>query len=283
MIDLTTTEFALTKETQEVLRKLVRELHKKALSNDNEHVPRNELWFEVNSDWVSFSIPNSLVDEAVANVAKIALNPENWRKITVLRCPVCGRRVRETETDLIGIFPDDENIQILFCPEFDQRFRGQHVVAFKWDGEWKQPSYFYHNPERDGLIEVKKGSYDNVTLYLLYLEAISGDNVNFKRPNLEWMRAKILWKNGEPVGYYAYSVDAHKYPTLHQIFVRKKFRRQGHATMMLNDFLNSFPGTVLIEDPNEATQNLLVKLSLARRVDRGIESTGRIMFLPGGI
>lgn len=142
MIDLTTTEFALTKETQEVLRKLVRELHKKALSNDNEHVPRNELWFEVNSDWVSFSIPNSLVDEAVANVAKIALNPENWRKITVLRCPVCGRRVRETETDLIGIFPDDENIQILFCPEFDQRFRGQHVVAFKWDGEWKQPSYF---------------------------------------------------------------------------------------------------------------------------------------------
>lgn len=29
MIDLTTTEFALTKETQEVLRKLVRELHKK--------------------------------------------------------------------------------------------------------------------------------------------------------------------------------------------------------------------------------------------------------------
>lgn len=31
MIDLTTTEFALTKETQEVLRKLVRELHKSSL------------------------------------------------------------------------------------------------------------------------------------------------------------------------------------------------------------------------------------------------------------
>lgn len=71
---------------------------------------RNELWFEVNSDWVFFFIFNSFVDEVVVNVVKIVFNFENWRKIIVLRCFVCGCRVREIEIDLIGIFFDDENI-----------------------------------------------------------------------------------------------------------------------------------------------------------------------------
>lgn len=278
VIDLTTTEFGLTKETEKKLRKLVRELQQKAISHSDDPTLEKKLWSSISGDGVYFAITDDFVDEAVVKVAKIALDPKNWRKVTVLECPVCGRRVRDTETDLIGIFPDDESIQILFCPEFDQRFRGQHVVAFKWRGKWKQPSYFYHNPKRDGLVEVKKGSYDNVTLYLLYLEAIAGDDVNFKRPNLEWMKAKILWKNGEPVGYYAYSVGVHEYPALHQIFVRKKFRRQGYARLMLEDFLGSFEGIILIEEPNEATQNLLVKLGLARHIKGGIESTGRVRF-----
>lgn len=68
---------------------------------------------------------------------------------------------------------------------------------------------------------------------------------------------------------------------MHIIGVVKEHRRKGYGTLMIRDFLQSFPGKVAFEAPNEAVCEILVKLGELEKGESGYRSKGRVCFLQG--
>jgi len=199
-------------------------------------------------------------------------------------CPVCRHTVYAKRENMVTPLSTDK-IKVLLCPRFYIKNKElfNHLVAIKFYGEWRDPQSFLKNPQRDGIVPVKPGTEDEVTLYLLWREAREEGYTIFRLPRLEydWIKAKILWVNGTPVGYYLES-KIRGIPLLTQLYVRSGHRRKGYGTKLVQDFLDSHPeGIVGIESPNENSLKLLEKIGLIEKVENGYKSKGRIGFYHG--
>ncbi|XP_070759986.1 soluble lamin-associated protein of 75 kDa-like [Enoplosus armatus] len=109
------------------------------------------------------------------------------------------------------------------------------------------------DPARDGAVEVETLG-ERIVLYILNrviyrAKEMSSEELPFLCHG-EKDNAKILWKNGEAVGFYSvkpsgslcksFSTRSYQLPVMDSIFVRKCQRGKGFGLQMLEDFVLSF-------------------------------------------
>nr|XP_026250526.1 protein FAM169B [Urocitellus parryii] len=111
------------------------------------------------------------------------------------------------------------------------------------------------DPTREGLVKVQSFG-ERIVLFVLNviifgrLERSLDDDDMFFLPHSVKERAKILWRNGAAVGFYTTNVKGslcgdgtgacYLLPVFDTVFVRRKHRRQGLGTAMLQDFCETF-------------------------------------------
>ncbi|XP_051952609.1 protein FAM169B isoform X2 [Xyrauchen texanus] len=131
------------------------------------------------------------------------------------------------------------------------------VVALYLQGKWWPIADVLKtsNKSRHGLMLVET-VMERVVLFLLsqvifgILEQSLGEDLYFSAYSL-WENAKILWQNGEAVGFYTIknkgslcdgcTGQSYQLPVLDTMFVRSYWRRNGFALQMLEDFCSSQP------------------------------------------
>nr|XP_055029310.1 protein FAM169B isoform X3 [Misgurnus anguillicaudatus] len=131
------------------------------------------------------------------------------------------------------------------------------VVAVYLHGKWWAIGDVLKTSDksRHGLVLVKS-VMERVVLFLLsqvifgIMEKTLKDDLYFSAFSL-WEHGKILWHNGEAVGFYTikkkgslcdgYTGQSYQLPMLDTVFVRSHWRRTGLALQMLEDFCLSQP------------------------------------------
>ncbi|KAK9974370.1 hypothetical protein ABG768_022471 [Culter alburnus] len=107
-------------------------------------------------------------------------------------------------------------------------------------------------PSRTGLIKVSTLG-ERIVLYVLNRIVLrhekSSEDVSFLC-HCEHESAKILWKDGEAIGFYSYKpkgslcrnflTQCYQLPVMDTVFVRKCHRGKGHGVKILEDFVDSF-------------------------------------------
>ncbi|XP_056093887.1 midasin AAA ATPase-domain containing protein [Rhinichthys klamathensis goyatoka] len=107
-------------------------------------------------------------------------------------------------------------------------------------------------PSRTGLIKVSTLG-ERIVLYVLNRIVLrnekSSEDVSFLC-HCEHESAKILWKDGEAIGFYSYKpkgslcrnflTQCYQLPVMDTLFVRKCHRGKGHGVKILEDFVGSF-------------------------------------------
>ncbi len=193
-------------------------------------------------------------------------------------CDRCGELVTCTSDNMamFALFPE------VLCPKEECVDKGEdglcdnHLLAIQYRKSWYPPSHFLRSEGRVGLIRTS-GQKERVALSILNSEAKLDDSSFMHVPKT--VDSKMLWMDGNAVGYYTYTRTNSNYPlpTLHQIFVRKENRRRGYATLMLNEFLSDFPkGNVGIESPNRDFLQVLIKVGHFANVKGKFRALGRI-------
>jgi len=191
-------------------------------------------------------------------------------------CDRCGRVVAVAPWNML-LSP---HFEVLYCPNCEDNGM-YYVIAIKYRRKWRRPNEFLFYEGREGLVKVSS-LRDRITLFVLWRlakkEASEFRSIDTVIDN-KLFHAKILWKQGEAIGYYTYTTEKNRLPTLREIFVRKEYRRRGYATQMVQDFLDTFKGPVGIESPNKHSLELLQKIGLVERTEKGYRSTGRVYFV----
>ncbi|XP_056110909.1 LOW QUALITY PROTEIN: protein FAM169B [Rhinichthys klamathensis goyatoka] len=166
---------------------------------------------------------------------KVEVTCENIGRLAFLRdgdlsCFILALHTPEDETQVVAVF-----LQGKWCPVGD-------VLKTS-------------NKSRRGLVLVES-VMERVVLFLLsqvifgILERPLGEDLYFSAYSL-WEHGKILWQNGEAVGFYTVkkkgslcdgcSGQSYQLPVLDTVFVRSHWRRTGLALQMLEDFCLSQP------------------------------------------
>ncbi|XP_016383448.1 A-kinase anchor protein 9-like isoform X2 [Sinocyclocheilus rhinocerous] len=145
----------------------------------------------------------------------------------------------DTEKKLLALFsPDDSNTIV-----------GLYLLDRWWGVEDVLKTA---EPSRTGLIKVSTLG-ERIVLYVLNRIVLrnekSGEDVFFLC-HCEREAAKILWEDGEAIGFYSFKpkgslcrnfvTQCYQLPVMDTIFVRKCHRGQGHAIKILEDFVGSF-------------------------------------------
>ncbi|XP_016130818.1 titin-like isoform X2 [Sinocyclocheilus grahami] len=145
----------------------------------------------------------------------------------------------DTEKKLLALFsPDDSNTIV-----------GLYLLDRWWGVEDVLKTA---DLSRTGLIKVSTLG-ERIVLYVLNRIVLrnekSGEDVFFLC-HCEREAAKILWKDGEAIGFYSFKpkgslcrnfvTQCYQLPVMDTIFVRKCHRGQGHAIKILEDFVGSF-------------------------------------------
>jgi len=209
-----------------------------------------------------------------------------WEEESVdtINCDICRMELTCTSDNFLTGFPPPS--VAIGCPicndaKGDHHLHS-HLVGIKYRNKWWPPTFFLHQKGKDGFHKIK-GIRSKITFCILLGEAKSEKNIFFLTPsNMDWI--KLLWVNGDAVGYYMSNLvhlkDAPDEPCLRQIYVRQSFRGMGNATKMILDFLNNNEGHVCIESPNEPILSILHKLDLLEKIANGkYRSKGRISFV----
>ncbi|KAJ8248809.1 hypothetical protein GJAV_G00227990 [Gymnothorax javanicus] len=162
-------------------------------------------------------------------------------------------KISHNNIECLSIFGDDDPMHTILalCDPTLQT----HVVAVYLNGKWWPLSDVLKtsSTSRSGLFTVRSVG-EKVVLFLLS-QVIFGvlerppDLDTYFAPHPEKEVAKILWKDGEAAGFYtvkekgdlcdSFSGRSYLLPVLDTLFVRKRFRRQGLALNMLQDFCES--------------------------------------------
>ncbi|XP_072518054.1 uncharacterized protein fam169ab isoform X2 [Salminus brasiliensis] len=165
-----------------------------------------------------------------------------------------GRKVRISLSN-VGFVPLyganlKHKVLALFTPE--DQFT---AVALLLDDQWYAVDAILRtaNPSREGLLKVRSVG-ERIVLYVLNrivyrTTEMSAGEVPFLCHG-ESDYAKILWKNGEAVGFYSvkpkgsvcsnFVSQCYLLPVMDSIFVRRGHRGKGHGLQMLEDFVDSF-------------------------------------------
>ncbi|CAH2274355.1 Hypothetical predicted protein [Pelobates cultripes] len=135
--------------------------------------------------------------------------------------------------------------------------RRESVLAIYLNGRWWPVDEILRSsvPGREGLIQVQTFG-ERIGLFVLNCLVCgfteggeSEDGVCFL-PHSAGELAKILWHHGEAVAFYTYKIKGSLYndrsshcyllPVLDTLFVRKRWRRHGLGTRMLQDYCQTF-------------------------------------------
>ncbi|MBN3277924.1 F169A protein, partial [Polyodon spathula] len=138
----------------------------------------------------------------------------------------------------------------LFAPE-DQFTAAALYLAEQW---WAVEDILKTSvPSRNGLVKVRSLG-ERIVLYVLNrivyrTQEMSTSQVPFLCHS-ESDFAKILWKDGEAVGFYSvkpegslcssFLTQCYQLPVLDSIFLRKQHRGKGHGLQILEDFVDCF-------------------------------------------
>ncbi|XP_041101996.1 soluble lamin-associated protein of 75 kDa-like isoform X2 [Polyodon spathula] len=138
----------------------------------------------------------------------------------------------------------------LFAPE-DQFTAAALYLAEQW---WAVEDILKTSaPSRKGLVKVRSLG-ERIVLYVLNrivyrVQEMSTSQVPFLCHS-ETDFAKILWKDGEAVGFYSvkpegslcrsFLTQCYQLPVLDSIFLRKQHRGKGHGVQILEDFVDCF-------------------------------------------
>ncbi|XP_060740028.1 centromere-associated protein E isoform X1 [Tachysurus vachellii] len=143
-----------------------------------------------------------------------------------------------------------QKILALFSPEETLKAVGLYLLDQWWSAEDILKTA---DSSRTGLIKVRTPG-ERIVLYVLNriiyrTKEMVGDDVPFPCHGEDEI-AKILWKNGEAIGFYSVKPEGslcktfltHRYqiPVMDTIFIRKDYRGHGHGLQMLEDFIVSF-------------------------------------------
>uniref|UniRef100_A0A671MYX8 Soluble lamin-associated protein of 75 kDa-like n=1 Tax=Sinocyclocheilus anshuiensis TaxID=1608454 RepID=A0A671MYX8_9TELE len=177
-------------------------------------------------------------------------NPDNTKYLTLPSM----RKVRISPAN-VGFVPLyganlKHKVLALFAPE-DQFTAVALFLADQWYAV--EDILRTSNPAREGLVKVRSVG-ERIVLYVLnriiYRTVEMGSNEVPFLCHGEDVFAKILWKNGEAVGFYSvkskgslcnsFVSQCYLLPVLDSIFVRKDHRGNGHGLQMLEDFVDSF-------------------------------------------
>ncbi|XP_046697798.1 uncharacterized protein fam169aa [Silurus meridionalis] len=138
----------------------------------------------------------------------------------------------------------------LFLPEENSKAVGLYLLNHWWSAEDILKTA---DPTRTGLLKVKTTG-ERIVLYVLNriihrTKERADCDVKFLCHEKDEF-AKILWKNGEAVGFYSvkpegticshYLTKCYDLPIMDTIFVRKCHRSNGYGLQMLEDFVWSF-------------------------------------------
>ncbi|XP_016346763.1 soluble lamin-associated protein of 75 kDa-like [Sinocyclocheilus anshuiensis] len=177
-------------------------------------------------------------------------NPDNTQYFTL----PCMRKIRISPAN-VGFVPLyganlKHKVLALFAPE-DQFTAVALFLADQWYAV--EDVLRTANPAREGLVKVRSVG-ERTVLYVLnriiYRTVEMGSNEVPFLCHGEDVFAKILWKNGEAVGFYSvkskgslcnsFVSQCYLLPVMDSIFVRKDHRGNGHGLQMLEDFVDSF-------------------------------------------
>lgn len=184
-------------------------------------------------------------------------------------CLNCGREIQYDENHQIYWDPD-----IIACT--CHTGNSLTIVAVEYKDNWYSPDYFLKNTERNGILPVQnqrdERTFEVLRYYAMYEEA----GFTFQPYN----NVRIFWVNGEAVGFYTdnfYFGDR----GIGHIFVRREYRRKGYATIMIQDFLEKYPGEdVYILGPNETMYKVLEKIRLVKKQGRNWVFIDRMKYMP---
>ncbi|XP_038874044.1 protein FAM169B isoform X1 [Salvelinus namaycush] len=176
--------------------------------------------------------------------------------------PSNGSKVEVTHDNVsrLQLFGDDDppcTLLTLHMPA-----DGTQVVALNLHGKWWSLNDVLKTSikSRSGLVMVQS-VMERVILFLLsqiifgVLERPSGEEIYFSpHPMREF--GKILWHNGEAVGFYTikkkgslcdgFTRRSYQLSVLDTVFVRTQWRRSGLALQILADFCKSLPNEEVI-------------------------------------
>ncbi|XDV38547.1 hypothetical protein PO909_007922 [Leuciscus waleckii] len=177
-------------------------------------------------------------------------NPDNTQYLTL----PSTRKIRISPAN-VGFVPLygtnlKHKVLALFAPE-DQFTAVALFLADQW--YTVEDILRTSNPTREGLAKVRSVG-ERIVLYVLnriiYRTAEMGSNEVPFLCHGEDVFAKILWTNGEAVGFYSvkskgslcntFVSQCYLLPVMDSIFVRKDHRGNGHGLQMLEDFVDSF-------------------------------------------
>ncbi|XP_038874047.1 protein FAM169B isoform X3 [Salvelinus namaycush] len=182
------------------------------------------------------------------------------RSITCQIEPLHQVEVTHDNVSRLQLFGDDDppcTLLTLHMPA-----DGTQVVALNLHGKWWSLNDVLKTSikSRSGLVMVQS-VMERVILFLLsqiifgVLERPSGEEIYFSpHPMREF--GKILWHNGEAVGFYTikkkgslcdgFTRRSYQLSVLDTVFVRTQWRRSGLALQILADFCKSLPNEEVI-------------------------------------
>lgn len=205
------------------------------------------------------------------------LNEAMWtdKEVDAVYCNSCDRELTCTSENFNMLSSNIKEVLCPICNDSDvKNYFLKHSVAILYRGKWIPTPEFLHKKSTNGLLPVKS-LRDAITLHVLNYKG-KVDESSFRSVSPE--DSKILWKHGEAIGYLTANLSR-RIPCLRQIYVRPEYRRRGHATMMIEDFLAKNKGKILVESPNEASFKMLQKMGLATIDDEGNIQSNRIDFI----
>ncbi|KAM5172658.1 protein FAM169B-like [Mantella aurantiaca] len=188
--------------------------------------------------------------------------------------------ITQKRSNFVEVFfcPDGEKIEVdgncvlhmpLYRDEDSQKMlllvnpqKRDSVVAVYLNGKWWDVDVILQScvPIQECLRQVQTCE-ERIVLFVLnclvcgFLEGGDSENGVCFLPHSAGELAKILWHHGEAVAFYTYknkgnlcdqSSQCYMLPVLDTIYVRKKWRKQGFGTTMLQDFCQMFAQEVAL-------------------------------------
>ncbi|XP_058632825.1 trichohyalin-like [Onychostoma macrolepis] len=168
-------------------------------------------------------------------------SPSDSKQIEIGLCNVSFVPLYGTDTEkkLLALFSPDDFNTVVGLYLLDRWWRFEDVLKTA-------------EPSRTGLIKVSTLG-ERIVLYVLNRIVLRNEKSSedvFFLCHCEHEAAKILWKDGEAIGFYSFKpkdslcrnfvTQCYQLPVMDTIFVRKCHRGQGHAIKILEDFVSSF-------------------------------------------
>uniref|UniRef100_A0A8C1BG70 Family with sequence similarity 169 member Ab n=1 Tax=Cyprinus carpio carpio TaxID=630221 RepID=A0A8C1BG70_CYPCA len=179
-----------------------------------------------------YSNPDNTQCLTLPNTRKIRISPANVGFV-----PLYGANLKHK---VLALFAPEDQFTAVALFLADQWYAVEDILRTS-------------NTAREGLVKVRSVG-ERIVLYVLnriiYRTAEMGSNEVPFLCHGEEVFAKILWKNGEAVGFYSvkskgslcnsFVSQCYLLPVMDSIFVRKDHRGNGHGLQMLEDFVDSF-------------------------------------------